>query len=218
MAKPRGRPSPWSEEHRERARVLLEEGLSLHATAQRIGVPLSTVRSWAKRGNWIAAPPPQEGSPPDTEVGAPLTPPDDPERIGAPASPRRPPGGKIQPVELDYGSLQEYIEGAYKLAGQTVRTNDPYLGDAIDEHAHKAGVAWCKWVRSEPKVAALLQRLMIGTPLGEVIGVHVSIVFAYVLARGAAREFARAQAAAESGNGAGAASSAAHEPAPDQLA
>ena len=64
------------------------------------------------------------------------------------------------------------------------------LAEVIQAHAAPAGQAWAHWIESEPKVAALIQRMMIGTPLGEVIGVHVGIVFSYTLARSAARAVA----------------------------
>lgn len=185
-----------SDETRERARVMHEEGLSVKQTSERLGVPASTVHSWFKRLE-VAAPEPAAGGDDERVLSSSAVPP-------APApptrekehAPRRPPGGKVQQVDLDYAQVQEMIEGAYLLAGQTVSANDPALAMAINEHAAKAGLAWSHWIRSEPKVAALLQRLMIGTPLGEVIGVHVSIVFAYVLARGAQAELARERAAA----------------------
>jgi hypothetical protein len=112
------------------------------------------------------------------------------ESDAAPVAPADAPRQTITPT-IDYSAVAGYIEGAYRLASQmAVRQSDPLLAAVIDEHAAAAGVAWAHWVESEPKVAALLQRMMIGTPLGEVIGVHVGIVFSYTLARGAAREIA----------------------------
>ena len=106
----------------------------------------------------------------------------------------------VQPVRIDYSKVQGYIEGAYKLAAEyAIKDSDPILADCIYTHAEQAGEAWAKWIESEPRVAALIQRLMIGTPLGEVIGVHVTIVFAYVLARSAAARIAAAAAAETSG-------------------
>ena len=90
-----------------------------------------------------------------------------------------------------------------------VRPADPLLADVIDEHAAQAGAAWAHWIESEPKVAALLQRLMIGTPLGEVIGVHVAIVFTYTVARAAYRDAARERTEGEAAAGDGAAEAAA---------
>jgi hypothetical protein len=115
-------------------------------------------------------------------------------------TPHRPAGGTVVGPPLDYSALAGYIEGAYKLGGHTLGVKDPVLGSAIEANAQAAGAAWAKWVRSEPKVAALLQRMMIGTPMGEVIGVHLSIAFAYFLARGAVRDARAAEAEAEYGS------------------
>ncbi len=110
------------------------------------------------------------------------------------------PEGALQaprPVVIDYATVAGYVEGAYKLTAQmAVRPADPLLADVIDEHAAQAGIAWAHWIESEPKVAALLQRLMIGTPLGEVIGVHVAIIFSYTVARSAYRAAAERAASA----------------------
>lgn len=102
-------------------------------------------------------------------------------------TPRAPSGATVQapPSGLDYSSVAGHIEGAYKLAGFALADSDPVLSAVVIEHAGSAGQAWTKWIESEPRVAALLERMMIGTPLGEVIAVHVGIGFAYFLARGA---------------------------------
>lgn len=120
-------------------------------------------------------------------------------------APMAPPGAPQapQPVRIDYASVAGYVEGAYKLTAQmAIRPADPVLADVIEEHAAQAGLAWAHWIESEPKVAALLQRLMIGTPLGEVIGVHVAIVFTYTVARSAYRDAARAAAEQAAADGA----------------
>lgn len=118
----------------------------------------------------------------------------------APSPPEGAPQAPQAAVPLNYRDVAGYIEGAYKLAAQfAIGENDPMLAGIIYDNAPAAGLAWSHWIESEPKVAALLQRMMIGTPLGEVIGVHVAIVFAYVLARSAAKRVA----ADAAGNGSG---------------
>lgn len=138
--------------------------------------------------------------------------------------PQPPPGARIEtpprpsaPDELDFSAISSYIEGAYKLGAHAVRDSDALLADSIEAHAAPAGQAWAKWVESEPKVAALLRRMMVGTPMGEVIAVHVGIGFSYFLARSAVsrfeREQARAAAAATDAGPAGADGSFEPEPA-----
>ncbi len=101
--------------------------------------------------------------------------------------PTRPGGAEVRREQppADMSTVAGYIEGAYQLAGRTIEATDPALGLAISSHAEPAGQAWAKWIESEPKVKALIERMMIGTPLGEVIGVHVGIAFAYFMSRGA---------------------------------
>lgn len=191
MTEPRRNVRAYDDNTKARAKVLREEGLSLREISKRLGgIPSGTISNWLKDEPPPPEPPPLEDHPP----------PAPPTREHEQA-PRRPAGARIGEVaELDYAKIGEYITGVYKLAGQTVRANDEALANAIDGHAEVAGDAWQKWIRSEPKVAAVLQRMMIGTPLGEVIGVHVSIVFAYVLARGALRDLERDRARAANGD------------------
>lgn len=107
--------------------------------------------------------------------------------------PRPPLGARVvepPPVEsvVDFSGLAEYVASAYRLSAEYV-VADPLLADSINRHADAAGRAWAKWAESEPRVAAWLQRMMVGTPLGEVIAVHVGIGAGYFLARAAvARE------------------------------
>jgi hypothetical protein len=125
--------------------------------------------------------------PVDTDIG---------QQFRAGESEPRPPEGAPQAkptyVGIDYGQVSGYIEGVYKLTGEmAIQPYDPLLAECITAHAESAGKAWAKWIESEPKVAALLQRLMVGTPMGEVIGVHFAIVFAYIMGRQAAERIAR---------------------------
>jgi len=108
-----------------------------------------------------------------------------------PTPPQDAPQAPPDLAQINYGQVAGYIEGAYVLAAKMlVEPADRVAAECITVHAGQAGVAWAKWIESEPKVAALLQRMMIGTPIGEVIGVHVAIVFAYVLARRASDQLA----------------------------
>lgn len=106
-------------------------------------------------------------------------------------APQPPPGAPVfdappsPTAGLDLSAFAGYVEGAYKLGAYTIRDTEPLLAKAIEDHATQAGEAWAKWVESEPRVKALLERMMVGTPLGEVIAVHVGIGFSYFLARSA---------------------------------
>lgn len=187
---------------KQQARSLRQQGLTQREISERLGgVPIGTVWSWVKetpqgerREAVVMTPPGEDDSGATPEPGR-----------AEEMPPRPPPGARVvspQPSDLDYASLEGHIAGLYKLAAKGVESGDPALCMAIDRHADQAGHAWVVWIRSEPRVAELLRRLMIGTPLGEVIGVHVSIVFAYIFARDAVRRMAAAEAAAADTNGA----------------
>lgn len=129
-----------------------------------------------------------------------------------PVAPTGAPQAKPDYVAINYKDVAGYIEGIYKLGGQmAIDPYDPLLAECIIKHSESAGQAWARWIESEPKVAAMLQRLMVGTPMGEVIGVHFAIVFAYVLGRQAANRIAADRAAAEAASHDGAAEQAAED-------
>lgn len=184
------------------AELLEQEGISQNELSRRLdgleGTSRAAIQRMAKAGEEV----PQAwldelyGRPPDQPAGEQQEPVESSSARDSDRPPRRPASGRVQRVDsLNYRQLQDYIAGGYKLAGQTIRASDPVLASIVDGHADRAGAAWAAWIESEPKVAAMLQRLMIGTPMGEVIGVHISIAFAYVLARGAQRQIAADYAA-----------------------
>lgn len=205
----------YGPEVRERARVLKDEGRSNRAVADQLGIGRRTIDTWFPSSGSEDVQPPSFGDPAGQggeEGGAPGAgdghrtgtgeqPPSQPRRAHERA-PRKPPGGKVgaapRPageVQLDFNAIKSYIEGAYKLGGKVAaERGDVLLGAVIDEHATAAARAWVRWIESEPKVAEMLRKLMVGTPAGEVIAIHVSIVFSYTLARGAAERIAADEA------------------------
>lgn len=203
--------SPYTDAHRAEARRLKrEEGLSNRKIGDKLGIGRRTIDGWLTDEPAAGEqPPPAEQVVARAEdVGGPSghptagVPPTEPPRRSA-RTPRKPEGGRVQappagPAQLDFKAIQTYIEGAYKLGGKVAfERGDTLLAAVIDEHATPAARAWVRYIESEPKVAELLRKLMVGTPAGEVIAIHVSIVFSYVLARTAAEQLiAAAQAEA----------------------
>lgn len=194
----------WTKEDKDRARSLSRQGWTRKQISQEMGVPAGTLYSWLKD-------PPLSNL--TTEETRPreavrITPPDSAadEVLGRDAEmpPQRPTEGRVvqlapQPGQIDFLALEGHIAGLYVIGAKAVEGSDPVLANVVHDHANKAGHAWVVWIKSEPRVLALIEKLQIGTPLGELIGVHVTIVFAYVFARDAARRMASAaaQAAAE---------------------
>lgn len=190
--------SPTEQEVR-RVWALKDEGLSQRKIADALG--------WGhtqKVRNIL------RGDRPDSDPGAPREPPsqqppeldgDDPGGRAAERQPSRPPGAPVHvPATVDYGKVASYIEGLYVMGAKGVERANPVACTVITNHAKPAGKAWADWIRSEPSVAAWIERLMIGTPLGEVIGVHFSMVVAYVFAQRLAADAAAAAAAGGDGS------------------
>lgn len=187
----------WTDTDKAVALGLKDEGKSYTDIERLTGVPRSTVSMWVierrdaqdaeqrEQAATVTPPPSADDAPPDFEYRA-------ADRRPSPTADAK----QAPPPDLDYRELQDYISGFYKLAANITMQSDAALGEAIVTHADAAGEAWAEWVKSEPKVAAMLQRLMIGTPLGKVIGVHVSIVIGYVFARQAQANIAAEAAAA----------------------
>lgn len=176
----------YTDTQKQQAKALRAQGKTYREISQALGgIPVGTVSSWFREQQQpheaVVVSPPEDSETEDFLTGLRL---DD-------AAPQMPSDGRLAPLELNYGSIADSIESCYKIGGKLVSKSDPLLGQVLDEHAAKAGEAWAAWIRSEPKVAAFLQRFALGTPLGEVIGVHVSMVVAYVFTRSAIREAAR---------------------------
>lgn len=202
----------YSEETKEQARQLKAEGLSNRQIADRLLTQPSTVRRWLSAESEPAAKQPPAGTAPTEAVGAagggghPAAG-EPPAGRAHERTPKKPQDGKVQPrptvlpdgeAQLDFNAIGSYIEGAYRLSAKLARERgDALLASVIDEHASPAARAWVRWIQSEPKVAEMLRKLMVGTPAGEVIAIHVSIVFSYTLARGAASQLAAAAAERE---------------------
>jgi len=183
------------------ARKLRSEGWTQARIAERFGVSPRTVRTWL-------APQATDEQVAQALHAVPLEPPID--ISGGPDSgyrdadvpPTRPVDGTVfvPPTEggdvLNYKDLEEYIAGAYRMGAKL--SGDMILIDVVNVHANEAARAWAEWIRSEPKVAAWLQRMMIGTPAGKLIYIHVSMGVGYVFAKSAAAELQRRRAADES--------------------
>lgn len=119
--------------------------------------------------------------------------------------PSRPEGAQVRPdadpvfpgSTLDFASVKEAVTSIYATAGELVAPSDAALGGALIQYAEPAGAAWARWAAANPRLAAWLEKMMVGTPAGEVIGVHVGIAFAYFMARSAESQRIRAAAAAD---------------------
>lgn len=114
--------------------------------------------------------------------------------------PRMPDDGVevIGPQRIRLDTVEGYIKQIYGGAAYIARNRgDDLAAEVIDQYSPQFAEAWVEYIRSDPRIMELLERLMVGTPLGNLIGVHVIAIGSYTFARATARQIARAYAEAE---------------------
>lgn len=111
----------------------------------------------------------------------------------------------VGPQRIKLTTVRGYIEQIYGGAAYIAENRgDEIAADTIRRYSPEFADAWINYIESDPRIMEYLERLMIGTPLGNLIGVHVIAAGSYVFARATAREIARAFAAEQASvNGSG---------------
>lgn len=111
----------------------------------------------------------------------------------------------IGPQRIRLDTIEGYIKQIYGGAAYIARNRgDDLAAEVIDQYSPQFAEAWVEYIRSDPRIMELLERLMVGTPMGNLIGVHVIAIGSYTFARATARQLARAYAEQESSvNGSG---------------
>jgi hypothetical protein len=109
------------------------------------------------------------------------------------ASPRVENGGTevIGPQKIKLTTIKGYVEMVYGGAETIARQRgDLIAAETIHRYTPEYSEAWIDYIRSDPRVVKWLETLMIGTPVGNLIGIHAISIGAYVLARATAKEIA----------------------------
>lgn len=102
----------------------------------------------------------------------------------------------VGPQKIKLTTVRGYIELFYSGAAQYAKQRgDDIAADTITRYTPEFSEAWINYIESDPRIMAYLEKLMVGTPLGNLIGVHAIAIGSYVFARVAAREIAQAIAA-----------------------
>jgi len=97
----------------------------------------------------------------------------------------------IGPQKIKLSTIKGYVEMVYGGAETIARTRgDLIAAETIHRYTPQYSEAWMDYIRSNPDIVKWLETLMIGTPLGNLIGVHAISIGAYVLARTTAKEIA----------------------------
>lgn len=106
--------------------------------------------------------------------------------------PRKPePKDIVGPGAIKLTTVQGYIEAIYGGAAQIAQSRgDGLAADVIRRYSPEFSEAWITYIQSDPRIMKYLEKMMIGTPLGNLIGVHAIAIGSYVFARAAARQLA----------------------------
>jgi len=106
----------------------------------------------------------------------------------------------IGPQKIKLTTIQGYIEMIYGGAETIARARgDVIAAETISQYTPQYVEAWIDYIKYDERILKYLEMFQIGTPLGNLVGIHAISIGAYALARITAKELA-ANAAAN-GNG-----------------
>lgn len=99
----------------------------------------------------------------------------------------------IGPQKIKLSTIEGYIQQIYGGAAYIAENRgDELAADVIRRYTPEFSEAWVDYIRSDPRLLAYLEKMMIGTPLGNLIGVHAIAIGSYTFAKIAARQIATA--------------------------
>lgn len=116
-----------------------------------------------------------------------------------------PPDGDYDPVigpqQIKLSTVDGYIRQIYGGAAYIARNRgDELAADVIERYTPEFSEAWIDYIKSNPQILGYLEKLMIGTPMGNLIGIHVIAIGSYGFARAAANQIAAAHRAESASN------------------
>lgn len=117
--------------------------------------------------------------------------------------PVRPDGANhvVGPKTIKLSTVEDYIGKIYSGAAYIARDkfNDELASDVIIQYSPEFAEAWIEYIKSDPRIMAYLEKMLVGTPLGNLIGVHVIAIGSYTIARIVARDISRSFAESVTG-------------------
>lgn len=97
----------------------------------------------------------------------------------------------IGPQKIKLSTIQGYIEMVYDGAqALALQRGDTIAAETIERYKPQYIEAWMDYVRYDERLLKYLELFQIGTPLGNLIGIHAISIGAYALARITAKELA----------------------------
>jgi hypothetical protein len=109
--------------------------------------------------------------------------------------PLKPQGAEtvVGPQRIKLTTVEGYITQIYSGAAYIAKSRgDDIAADTITRYSPQFAEAWIDYIKSDPRIMEYLEKMMIGTPLGNLIGIHVIAIGSYAFARIASREIAEA--------------------------
>lgn len=104
----------------------------------------------------------------------------------------------IGPQQIKLATIEGYIKMVYGGAEALCRSRgDEIAAEVISKYTDQYAEAWIDYIKYDSRILQYLEMFQVGTPLGNLIGIHAISIGAYTLARITAREIAAANAAAE---------------------
>lgn len=101
----------------------------------------------------------------------------------------------IGPQRIKLTTVEGYIAQIYGGAAYIAENRgDELAADVIRRYTPEFSEAWIEYIKSDPRLLEYLEKMMIGTPIGNLVGVHAIAIGSYVFARAAARQVATAYA------------------------
>jgi len=98
----------------------------------------------------------------------------------------------IGPQQIKLSTIKGYVEMIYGGAESLARQRgDDIAAETIHRYTPEYVDAWMDYIKFDPRILKYLEMLNIGTPLGNLVGIHAVSIGAYVLARVTAKELAR---------------------------
>lgn len=97
----------------------------------------------------------------------------------------------VGPHQIKLTTIKGYVEMIYSGAEGLARgRGDMIAAETIHQYSPEFVEAWMDYIKYDDRILKYLEQLQIGTPIGNLIGIHAISIGAYVVARVTAKELA----------------------------
>jgi hypothetical protein len=97
----------------------------------------------------------------------------------------------IGPQKIKLKTIEGYLRMGYNGAEMVARSRGDFIAaDTINSYTDQFVEAWIDYIKYDERILKYLEMMQIGTPLGNLVGIHAISIFSYGLARITAKELA----------------------------